>query len=122
MKKQHFPKYIFLLLSLLIVLALTVTACSNPTPPAQEQPKQAQPPSPVTKTDSGRYVGQIDSNFIEIEISGVPAEHAAKAFGLTDSIKENFEKLGLETGDEVIFEYTVPEVGNPIITEIRKLK
>ena len=74
-----------------------------------------------TKTDSGRYVGRADSNFIEINISGVPEEMAAKVFMLSDELKENFEDLGFETGDNVKFNYYVNDNGQNVITSIEKI-
>jgi hypothetical protein len=73
------------------------------------------------KTDSGRYVGQIDSNFIEIKISGVPDEKAAKSFKLSDEIKANFEEYELETEDNIKFNYIENENGNNVIVSIEKL-
>jgi len=72
--------------------------------------------------DTGAYVGQIDSNSVEIEISGVPKETAAKAFRLDESIKEGFEeKHGLQTGDKVSFTYFVDEYQRNVLKEIKKL-
>lgn len=71
---------------------------------------------------TGTYVGQIDSNSVEIEISGVPEEEAAKAFRLDESIKEDFEeKHGLQTGDKVSFTYLVDEYQRNVLKEIKKL-
>lgn len=73
------------------------------------------------KRDSGRYVGQIDNNFIEIKISGVPDNIAARSFMLGDRLKEEFEKLGLKTGNEIGFTYRVNDNGQMVISEIKKL-
>ncbi len=72
------------------------------------------------KTDAGRYVGQIDSNFIEIKIVGVPDEKAAKSFKLSDEIKANFEEYELETEDNIKFNYFENEDGNNVIVKIEK--
>lgn len=72
------------------------------------------------KIDSGRYVGQIDSNSIEIKISGVPDEIAARAFQLSDEVKEKFQEYGFKEGDEVIFDYIPGEP--PVIIKISPMK
>ncbi len=74
------------------------------------------------KKDSGRYSGRIDSNSIEVKISGVPEEMAARAFQLSDEVKNSFESYGLETGDEIIFSYITNQHGQNIIVEINKMK
>ncbi len=74
------------------------------------------------KTDSGRYVGQIDSNFIEISISGVPEEIAPRVFRLEEKIKETFETLELKTGDEIIFKYFSDKNDQLVIVELSKFK
>lgn len=74
------------------------------------------------KQDTGRYVGQIDPHSVEIKISGVPDELAAKAFQLDDAIRDDFEeKHGLKSGDEVKFTYFVDEHQRPVLKEISKL-
>jgi len=73
------------------------------------------------KTDSGRYVGQIDNNFIEIKISGVPDDIAAKVFMLSADMREDFEALGLETEDDVRFEYYVDADGHNVLVSIKKI-
>jgi len=71
--------------------------------------------------DSGRYVGQVDSNSIEIRISGVPDEIAPRVFQLSDELKERFDEYELETGDEILFTYVPSEGRQPVIVEIRKM-
>lgn len=71
--------------------------------PSSEKPPVAPEKASDIKTDSGRYAGQADSNFIEIKISGVPDENAAKVFMLSE--KNEFNDLGLETGDDIKFDY-----------------
>lgn len=73
------------------------------------------------KTDSGRYSGQADSNFIEIKISGVPDEKSAKVFMLSDELKESFNGLKLKSGDNIRFDYYVNENGQNVITRIEKI-
>ncbi|HHX94428.1 MAG TPA: protease complex subunit PrcB family protein [Clostridia bacterium] len=72
--------------------------------------------------DTGEYVGQIDPHSVEIKISGVPEEQAAKAFQLDESIRENFEERhGLQPGDKVKFSYFVDEHQRPVLKEISTL-
>ncbi len=78
-------------------------------------------PIVALQTDSGSYVGQADSNFIEITISGVPIEKASKVFMLSPEIKENFDSYALETDDQIQFDYSENEDGQFIIYGIRKI-
>ncbi|MGI5838668.1 MAG: protease complex subunit PrcB family protein [bacterium] len=74
------------------------------------------------RTDTGRYAGQIDSNSIEIMISGVPAENAARAFRLSEALKAGFAGLNLAEGDEIRFTYQDRNIGQPVITQIEKIQ
>jgi len=83
-------------------------------------------PSPIGEgdavlTDSGRYVGQADSNFIEIKISGVPDEKSAKVFMLGVEVKQDFENLKLNTGDNIKFQYTLNDYNQCVISKIEKI-
>ncbi|MCX8128784.1 MAG: hypothetical protein N3I35_01635 [Clostridia bacterium] len=73
------------------------------------------------KTDTGTFSGAIDSNFIEIKISGVPDEKAAKAFMLSENIKEDFKTDGFEPGNTVKFIYILNQHNQPVILKIEKL-
>jgi|GEM_PF-2108309 len=84
-------------------------------------PAQAGPAGEEVKRDSGRYVGQIDNNFIEIKISGVPDSLAAKSFMLSEKVKAEFGKYGLKKDDEVMFGYYVNNHNQNIILEIKKI-
>ncbi len=74
------------------------------------------------KKDSGTYVGQIDSNSVEIKISGVPNENAYRAFQLSEELKENLSSLEIQEGDAVLFTYTTNDQVRPVIIEIEKIK
>ena len=65
-------------------------------------------PSDGTSYAEGEYVGQIDSNSIEVIVDG-----AAAAFYLADAAKEQITLY--ETGDAVAFEYQLDEQGHNII-------
>lgn len=73
------------------------------------------------KIDSGRYVGRIDNNSIEIKISGVPDEMAAQAYRLSDNIRDVFDNYQLQEGDPIKVEYQENEYGQKVITAIDKL-
>lgn len=74
------------------------------------------------RKDTGRFMGQIDSNSIEVKVSGVPEGISLRAFQLGDSIKEGFDKYGLEPGDEISFTYKTPGNGErPVIIELSKV-
>ncbi len=72
-------------------------------------------------TDSGRYVGQIDSHSVEIKISGVPDEHAARAFRLSEAVLAGLDDLNLSDGFEVLFRYLPREGEQPLIIEMIRL-
>ena len=106
---------------LLIVLALSISllaACATPSDPIDEETPQEPESQSEMLTDSGTYQGQADSNFIEIAISGVPEENAAKVFMLSPDLKESFEELGLEGGEVILFQYYINENEQNVIMEI----
>jgi len=69
------------------------------------------------RTDAGTYVGQIDANSIEIKING-----EAKAFQLSERLKENFEQIGLKTDDRVVFSYIPRANEQMMIIDIKKIE
>ena len=73
------------------------------------------------KRDSGRYVGQIDNNFIEIKISGVPESVSARSFMLGEKVKDEFSGYGLKKDDEVLVTYRVNSNQQNVISEIKKI-
>lgn len=75
----------------------------------------------LTQTDTGRYIGQIDNNSIEIRISGVPNAISARAFKLSDSIKAQFETYELKMDDPIKFIYVPQDEGQPIIVHLEKI-
>lgn len=92
--------------------------------PAGDAPKSqdsGQSKEPELKRDSGRYVGQIDNNFIEIKISGVPEHLAARSFMLSEKIKGEFDKYGLKKDDVVQFSYAVNSNQQNVLSEIKKI-
>ncbi len=73
------------------------------------------------RTDSGKYLGRVDSNFIEIKISGVPDELSARVYMLSEEIKEGFEKYDLQQDDNIKYEYYENESGQLVIVSIAKI-
>jgi uncharacterized membrane protein YdfJ with MMPL/SSD domain len=92
-------------------------AQASASPSAQESAVQSEP---AVVSAEGIYQGQADNNFIEIRIAGEPDETAYKVFMLTGEIKDNFEALGLDTGDNVSLSYYENENGQLVLTELAK--
>ena len=130
---------VFLTLSV-IILSVSFTGCSSSSDDSKTTgdtgtgtENSSSTPAPTAtpdnngdkeiKTDTGRYTGQIDGNSIEIKISGVPDDLAAKAFRFDENTgaKTQFEQLGLTGGENVKFRYWVNEHGQNLIIEIEKI-
>ena len=90
--------------------------------PGEKQPgKDAKTPEPDylesdLKEGLGKYSGQADSNFIEIELD----DKTSSVFQLSAELKEKFEELNLEIGDSIRFKYKERQDQNPEIIEITK--
>ena len=74
-----------------------------------------------TKQDSGRYIGQVDSNSIEIRISGVPDSIDPKVFRLSDDVKTQFNSYNLKTNDQIKFTYQENAHGQAVIVQISRI-
>lgn len=122
-------------LLLILVLTLIIAGCqasspagdaAKPKPPEASQPPAGDAPGknqePSSLKDSGTYIGQIDNNSIEIKISGTPAGQGERAFQLSEPVKENFSKIALKTGDQVVFSYVERPNQQPLLMEISKIK
>ncbi|MGE5404509.1 MAG: hypothetical protein ACM3PP_06185 [Candidatus Saccharibacteria bacterium] len=116
--------------ALIIILGMALLAIGCGKPETASNKEKTSPVSPArlesrnsvnSKTDSGRYAGRADSNFIEIKISGVPDEKASRVFQLSDELKTNFDKLSIKTNDVIKFEYYDRPGENPVITKIQSL-
>ena len=59
------------------------------------------------KIDTGTYVGQIDGNSVEINISGVPEDMAARAFRFSPELRDEFDQLNIQDNTPVKFEYYI---------------
>jgi hypothetical protein len=87
--------------------------------PAAEEPNNE---NIETKTDSGRYVGLADSMHIEVLISGVPEEKAAKTFVISEKNKIKIKENQIGEGDQIKFEYYVNENKAEVIVELTKIE
>jgi hypothetical protein len=117
---------------IIILLCTWMVGCSSSNEPAgdNQQPPGQNQTEPTDNnesediiTDSGNFTGRIDSLSIEIHISGVPEdnENAYRAFELSEQLREDFDALGIETGDQVIFKYKPGSEGRRgVIMEINK--
>lgn len=74
-----------------------------------------------SKTESGRFAGRADTNFIEIKISGVPEEMSYKTFMLSEELKKEFDSLNLEIDQVLKFKYIMNEQDQGVIIEITKI-
>lgn len=120
-------KLSLMFISVLVIL-LAITGCNDSAKPTSSiqttEGNSVQQQSSLetnVKTDSGRYNGQIDSNSIEIKISGVPGGMEPQAFRLSELIKEKFNTYKLNVGDAIRFNYIVNEHGQNIILELTVL-
>lgn len=126
-------KYIVMLV-VLAFLAISLVGCGpdkskDPNPGQSNQTQTGQEgdkPAGVSededlKIDTGRYVGQIDGNSIEIKVSGVPEENAARAYRLSDEVKNKFEGYGFKTDDVIKVKYKLNEYNQPVIMEMEKI-
>lgn len=73
------------------------------------------------KTDTGRYSGRADSNFIEIKISGVPEEMSYRMFMLSEELKKDFDSLNFQIDEVVKFNYIVNEHDQQVIFQITRI-
>ena len=74
------------------------------------------------ETTTGIYVGQIDSNSIEVELTDVSAENTFKAFRFSETVKENFGDYNLTEGDRVRISFILDENNASIIQDIEKVE
>lgn len=112
-----FLKFILVLLAFLIITGCRGT--SNPTSSIQTNEsnlgQQQVSIELKVKVGTGRYNGQIDSNSIEIKLSGTPEP---QAFRFNEPIRAKFDTYKLNVGDTVKVNYLVNEYGQNIILEL----
>jgi predicted small lipoprotein YifL len=116
-----------ILVVLLLVMA-SFSGCIASGPPAsvpeivepgRENGENQGVPYEDLQTDTGRYVGQIDNNFIEIMISGVPEEMAFRSFMLSPELRENFDVLALETDQQIKFQFYENNQNQLVVVDIQ---
>ncbi len=90
---------------------------NNPTITTGQDQSKVNP----VKTDSGTYNGRIDSNFIEVKISGVPEENAIRSFMLNEKVKNEFDSYNLKSGDVIKFNYQLNSYNQGVIEKIEKI-
>lgn len=99
----------------------TETDTSETVEPTEEPAEETEEPEVQYQTGTGKYVGQIDNNSIEIEVNGLPKEEAARAFMLSEEVRASFEALNLDTSEGVTFEFYVNANGQSIVTKIDRI-
>jgi hypothetical protein len=117
---QMFKRYLPIFSVLLLTCTLLI-GCGTSKEKKEQLEKPAVPPAKV-QTETGKFLGQIDSNSIEVEVNVSTEKAQIQAFQLSEEIKESFSDYNLNIGDQISFFYKTPEEGRPIITEIKKIE
>jgi hypothetical protein len=78
-------------------------------------------PAAEFQTDSGRFMGQIEDNSIEIKISGVPDEIPGRLYRLTAEARDHLDRLGLEVEEVIIFHYLPDEDYEGLIFDLNRI-
>ncbi len=78
--------------------------------PTDEVNQNKTPEEQKTQEITGKYVGQIDANSVEITIDGKP-----QAFRISQQVKEYIEKENIDTGRSVTIKYRQSSSGQEII-------
>lgn len=105
-------------LMLIMVLSLvSLTGCFNSNgdkdiyeivdPNNSTGQSQQETPQNEVEIGTGTYIGQIDSNSVEIHISGVPEDMASRAFRFSQELRDVFDQQGIKDNTSVKFEYYV---------------
>lgn len=85
-------------------------------------PKDASAPADSLQTDTGTYQGRIDSNSVEIALSGVPDPMAARAFFLSEAAKEALDKEEPTAGATLRFQFTINDSDQYILETFELLE
>ncbi|MCF8019423.1 conserved protein of unknown function [Petrocella atlantisensis] len=88
----------------------------------EEEPAMEEELEEDMETTTGIYVGQIDSNSIEVEITDISAEDTFKAFRFSETVKANFGDYNLTEGDRISISFKLDENNASIIHDIEKLE
>ena len=120
--KTHIIKLI--IFALIIALSLGgCTAKKEPAAPPQGQQQntqnnEAQKNNEKAETRTGIYVGRIDSNSVEFELSGLPQSTNARVFQISDDLKDRWDSLTLNEGDNVNIVFIAREQQTPVLIDI----
>ncbi|MDZ4133168.1 MAG: DUF3221 domain-containing protein [Dethiobacteria bacterium] len=71
--------------------------------------------------DSGRYIGQVETELIEIKISGTPDEAPAKSFRLTAEAARVVNKLALDVEEVILFRYLPDQESDGLIFDLERI-
>jgi hypothetical protein len=71
--------------------------------------------------DSGRYVGQVETELIEVKISGIPDELPARSFRLTAEAASLVSKLALDAEEEILFRYLPDQESDGLIFDLERI-
>lgn len=69
---------------------------------------------PQNRTDTGIYVGLADNNFFEVKIN----DGYARVFMISDRVRNHFDSLDLQGGEEVKIEYYENQYGQNVVQGI----
>ncbi len=71
--------------------------------------------------DSGRYMGQVETELIEVKISGTPDELPAKRFRLTAEAARLINKLALNAEEDIRFRYLPDQESDGLIFDLERI-
>lgn len=104
-----------------------MTGCEKVTQTTNETVPEPQSTSTSVEVDAGDddtivgiYTGQIDSNSIEIKISGSLKETSYRAFALSEELKDTFGKMELNPNEIVKIKFVEREEQQPLILKIER--
>lgn len=122
---MNMKKILSLLLVMGLMLGMAVGCSGSKNEPAPADPPQAEEPvkpeEPGAKTDTGTFLGRIDNNSVEIQISGVPEEAGTKAFQLSNELIEAWDKMGFAEGDQIKIQYEERTDDRPLLLDAEKI-
>ncbi len=71
--------------------------------------------------DSGRYMGQVETELIEVKISGTPDELPARSYRLTSEAASLVNKLALDAEEEILFRYLPDQESDGLIFDLERI-
>jgi hypothetical protein len=71
--------------------------------------------------DSGRYMGQVETELIEVKISSTPDELPAKSFRLTTEAARLVNKLALDVEEVILFRYLPDQDSDGLIFDLERI-